>query len=279
VWICPQANGHLQATGRDAKCRKQYRYHNRWREVRDADKFSRLLHFGEALGDLRAQVDADLAKPGAGLDQVLAAVVRLLDDTLIRVGNEEYAATNESFGLTTLRPDHVDDIGRKAFTLRFVGKSGIEHDVTVEDPKLSRLVRRCHELNGQELFSYRDEDGQVARLSSSDVNEYLHRTVGPDTSAKVFRTWGASTIVTRTLAETDVPDTDEEADKQIVAAIDIAADQLRNTRAVCRQSYVHPAVFDAYRDGVIADTWHSARTAGHLNRADRTLLHILQDHG
>jgi DNA topoisomerase-1 len=218
-----------------------------------------------------------MAKPGTGRDQVLAAVVRLLDDTLIRVGNEEYAATNESFGLTTLRPEHVEEVGRKAFTLRFVGKGGIEHDVTVEDPELARLVRRCHELQGQDLFSYYDEDGHIASVSSGDVNDYLHETVGPDTTAKVFRTWGASTVVTRTLAEADVPDSDAESDKVIIEAIDVAAEQLRNTRAVCRQSYVHPAVLDAYRDGVLAETWHGTRAAGHLNRADRTLLSILQN--
>ncbi len=276
VWICPYTNGHLQATGRDAKGRKQYRYHDTWREVRDANKFSRLVHFGEALDDLRSQIEADLARPGNGRDQVLAAIVRLLDDTLIRVGNEEYATTNESFGLTTLRQEHVEDVGRKAFTLRFVGKSGIEHDVTVEDAKLARLVRKCHELNGQDLFSYREDNGQIASVSSSDVNDYLHTTVGPDTTAKVFRTWGASTVVTRTLAEADLPDTDAEADQRIVAAIDVAAEQLGNTRAVCRQSYVHPVVLDTYRDGALADAWRTTRAAGHLNRADRTLLHILQ---
>lgn len=190
VWICPYANGHLQATGRDARGRKQYRYHDTWRAVRDADKFSSLLMFGEALDGLRSTIEADLARPGTGRAQVLAAVVRLLDDTLIRVGNEEYAVTNESYGLTTLRPDHVESIGQREFRLCFVGKSGVEHEATVEDPKLARLVRRCHELDGKELFSYRDEDGSIASVSSSDVNQYLHDHVGPQTTAKQFRTWG-----------------------------------------------------------------------------------------
>ncbi|MEZ5179445.1 MAG: hypothetical protein R2746_14530 [Acidimicrobiales bacterium] len=189
VWICPHPRGHLQATGRDAKGRKQYRYHDRWREVRDADKFSRLLTFGEALDALRARLEQDLAGT-SGRSQVLAAVVRLLDDTLIRVGNEEYAATNETYGLTTLRPDHVERAGTRSFAIRFVGKSGVEHEVSVTDPKLARLVRRCHELDGQVLFSYADEGDALQAVSSSDVNEYLHELVGPETTAKVFRTWG-----------------------------------------------------------------------------------------
>jgi DNA topoisomerase-1 len=276
VWICPTSTGHLQATGRDARGRKQYRYHDRWREVRDADKFSRLLAFGESLGGLRKQLEDDLAGPGAGRDQVLAAVIRLLDDTLIRVGNEEYAAANDSFGLTTLRPDHVEEVGRRAFTLCFVGKGGVEHEVTVEDPTLSRLVRRCHELDGQDLFSYLGDDGEVASVSSGDVNDYLHRHVSPDTSAKVFRTWGASSLVTRSLAARELPETDAEADTAIVEAIDLAAAQLRNTRAVCRQSYVHPSVLDSYREGTLQETWAGSRSGRRLDRADQTLLNVLR---
>jgi len=277
VWICPHANGHLQATGRDVRGRKQYRYHDTWRAVRDADKFSSLLRFGEALGELRATIDADLAAPGAGRAQVLAAVVRLLDDTLIRVGNEEYAVTNESFGLTTLRPEHVAELGRREFSLCFVGKSGVEHEATVEDPKLARLVRRCHELDGKGLFSYRAEDGSLASVSSTDVNEHLHDHVGPHTTAKQFRTWGASALVTRELAEQDLPGADAEADAHIIEAIDAAAAQLRNTRAVCRQSYVHPVILDAYRDGDLRNTWKHTRSSGHLDRADRTLLSLLRE--
>ena len=276
VWICARANGHLQATGRDARGRKQYRYHDTWREVRDADKFSRLAEFGEALGALREQVDADLGTPGTGRDQVLAAVVRLLDDTLIRVGNEEYAVTNDSYGLTTLRPEHLDEVHRSAFSLRFVGKSGVEHDVTVRDPKLARLVRRCNDLDGQMLFSYRNGDGALLSVSSSDVNEYLHRHVGPSTTAKDFRTWGASALTTHTLAPLDPPATDAEAEAHVIEAIDTAAEQLRNTRAVCRQSYVHPLVLDAYRDGSLHESWQHSRRAGRLDRSDRTLLRVLR---
>lgn len=278
VWICPDPRGHLQATGRDARGRKQYRYHDTWREVRDADKFSRLLAFGQALGPLRARIDEDL-EGGVGRAQVLAAVVRLLDDTLIRVGNEEYASTNETFGLTTLRPDHVEQAGRRSFTLCFVGKSGVEHDVSVRDPKLARLVRRCHELDGQALFSYRQAGGTIEAVTSSDVNEYLHELVGPDTSAKVFRTWGASTIVVEDLATGEVPEADREAEQRILEAIDGAAAQLRNTRAVCRQSYVHPVVLDAFRDGGLHDAWRRSRTSSRLTRSDRTLLRLLEGAG
>ena len=198
VWICPLRQGHLQATGRDAKGRKQYRYHDRWREVRDADKFSKLLDFGNRLDAVRKQVDADLAGTAPTRSRILALVVHLLDETLIRVGNEEYAETNESFGLTTLRNKHAAVSGA-AVKLRFVGKSGVEHDIELHDRKLAGLVRRCHELGGQELFSYREGD-EVGVISSTDVNDWLHQVVGPDTSAKTFRTWGASAVVVEQLA-------------------------------------------------------------------------------
>jgi DNA topoisomerase I len=273
VWICPLRRGHLQATGRDVKGRKQYRYHDRWREVRDADKFSKLLDFGNHLDELRTQVDAALAGTAPTRERVLALVIHLLDETLIRVGNEEYAATNESFGLTTLRNRHAA-VHAADVTLRFVGKSGVEHDLQFHDRKLAGLVKRCHELGGQELFTYRDGD-EVRSISSSDVNEWLHRTVGPETSAKTFRTWGASSVAVDELATDDPPATDAEANTRIVAAIDVAAEQLRNTRAVCRQSYVHPAVLDAYRDGSLAEHWEHSRDGRTLRRAERTLLRTL----
>ena len=277
VWICPLRQGHLQATGRDARGRKQYRYHDRWREVRDADKFSKLHEFGTRLDTAREQVDADLAGTAPTRCRILALVIHLLDETLIRVGNEEYAAVNESFGLTTLRNKHaaVDGADLK---LRFVGKSGVEHDVRLHDRKLASLVKRCHELGGQELFSYRD-GAEVGSISSTDVNEWLHAVVGPDTSAKTFRTWGASAVVVEQLAAADVPGRDEDANQQILAAIDVAAEQLRNTRAVCRQSYVHPAVLDAYRDGSLSDNWAHSRAGHHLTRPERTLLRTLNQEG
>jgi DNA topoisomerase I len=276
VWICTQAKGHLQATGRDARGRKQYRYHDTWREVRDADKFSRLLDFGEALGSLRDQLNADLEAPAASRNQVLAAVVRMLDDTLIRVGNEEYAVSNDSYGPTTLRPEHVAEVSGRAFSLSFVGKSGVEHEVTVRDPKLSRLVRRCQELDGQVLFSYRDETGEILSVSSNDVNDYLHGHVGANTTAKDFRTWGASALTTGALAPLGPPETEADGESHILEAIDYAAHRLRNTRAVCRQSYIHPTVLDAYRNGTLHTSWQHSRAAGRLDRADRTLLRVLR---
>ena len=203
-------------------------------------------------------------------------MVRLLDDTLIRVGNEEYAVANDSYGLTTLRPEHVEEVGRTAFSFRFVGKSGVEHDVTVRDPKLARLVRRCQDLDGQVLFSYRDEVGAVASVSSGDVNEYLRRHVGPHTTAKDFRTWGASSLVTNALGPLDSPEGDKQAEGHIVEAIDAAAEQLRNTPRGVPPVLRPPSVLDAYRDGSLHETWNHARSAGQLDRADRTLLQTLR---
>lgn len=272
VWICPDPKGHLQATGRDARGRKQYRYHDRWREVRDADKFSRIEDFGLSLDALRADVDADLG--GRGRLQVVALVVRLLDETLIRVGNDEYAAANSSYGLTTLTPDHVE-LAPESFVLQFVGKGGIERDVEVDDRRLARLIRRCHELGGHELFSYRDREGGIASVSSSDVNDYLHDHAGPDVTAKVFRTWGASAHVVRRLAPESPPDDDRGQEQQILAAIDAAAELLGNTRAVCRQSYVHPQVLDAYRSGALLEAWRGSRSGARLTRSDHALLKAL----
>jgi DNA topoisomerase I len=274
VWICPAAKGHLQATGRDARGRKQYRYHDRWREVRDADKFSRLAAFGAHLPDLRRTLDDQLTGTGLTHDRVLALVVKLLDETLIRVGNEEYAVANESYGLTTLKPEHIE-LHTRSFTLEFVGKGGAEHDVTVDDPQLARLVSRCHELGGHDLFSYRDEDQDVRSITSTDVNDWLHTEVGPETSAKTFRTWGASSVVVRQLAAEEAPESDQEANEQIVAAVDVAAASLRNTRAVCRQSYVHPAVLDGFRDGTLRDAWDHSRSSELMRRSDQALLKVL----
>jgi len=276
VWICPSPQGHLQATGRDAKGRKQYRYHDRWRQVRDADKFSRLLDFGRHLDGLRRRVERDLAGSAPTRERILALVVHLLDETLIRVGNEEYATVNESYGLTTLRRHHVSVEGAEV-TLCFSGKSGVAHEVQVQDRRVARLVSRCHELGGQELFSYRQGD-EVGAITSGDTNEWLHEVVGPETSAKTFRTWGASTLVVEHLATAEVPTDDRRADEAIVAAIDEAAHQLRNTRAVCRQSYVHPVVLDAYRDTSLAESWARTRAGQRLSRAERTLLRTLEIH-
>jgi DNA topoisomerase-1 len=275
VWICANPCGHLQATGRDAKGRKQYRYHERWREVRDENKFNLLASFGQGLPALRDRLDGELRVPGLSRQKVLALVVRLLDETLIRVGNKEYADDNETYGLTTVNGDHVD-VGWRSATFDFVGKGGIEHVVTVDDGRLTRIIGRCHELGGQALFSYRD-DGEIRSITSSDVNDYLREVFGPAVTAKHFRTWGGTVTAAGHLAALDVPETETEAAAAEIEAIDEAAEQLRNTRAVSRRCYVHPGVLEAYRDGSLAEEWKRARSIGRLSRGERTVLAVLAD--
>ncbi|HEY6324260.1 MAG TPA: DNA topoisomerase IB [Thermoanaerobaculia bacterium] len=278
VWICPQANGHLQATGRDARGRKQYRYHPDWRAVRDETKFGRMVAFGEALPRLRARLDSDLARTGLPREKVLAAVVKLLETTLIRVGNEEYARENESFGLTTMRSRHVDIAGA-TLRFRFRGKSGREHEVAISDRRLARVVRACRELPGYELFQCVDESGERQAVDSADVNEYLRDVTGEDFTAKDFRTWGGTVLALAALrtagavrpaaAEGEAGEAGEEgeegeekpgppppggnrereAKRAIVAAVKSVADQLGNRPAICRKYYVHPAVIAAFLDG------------------------------
>ena len=275
VWICGDATGHLQATGRDVRHRKQYRYHDDWRTVRDADKFDRLHAFGTALGPLRQELDARLDQRAPRRDTVLAAVVHLLDDTLIRVGNAEYAHDNETYGLTTLRERHAD-VGRRHVELDFVGKHGQHHHVQLEDPRLVRIVRRCHELGGKELFTYADEDGRPVVVTSADVNDFLRDLTGtPGLSAKDFRTWGGTVTVTEHLALAEPAATEREVEEQVLAAIDVAAERLHNTRAVCRSSYVHPAIPDAHRAGEVADAWKHARSSRWYDRAEHATLHLL----
>lgn len=247
VWICPIPNGHLQATGRDAKGRKQYRYHPRYRRRRDAIKFEKLVAFASALPAIRRQVDADLARPGLSRDKVLAAVVRLLELTLIRVGNDEYARLNRSFGLTTLRNRHATVRG-SAVRFRFRGKSGREHEVGLRDRRLAAVVRRCRDLPGQDLFQYVDEDGSPVDVRSDDVNDYL-RAIAPDVTAKDFRTWAGTVLAYRALRALEQPATEGEAKRNVVEAIRETAEHLGNTPAVCRSAYVHPVVVDAYLDG------------------------------
>jgi DNA topoisomerase I len=246
VWICPYPNGHLQATGRDAKGRKQYRYHPRFRRGRDAAKFERLVAFANALPAIRSRVDEDLARPGLPKEKVLAAVVRLLELTLIRVGNEEYARLNRSFGLTTLRDRHADVEG-SSIRFRFRGKSGRQHEVGLRDRRLAAIVRKCRDLPGQELFQYVARDGEPIDVGSDDVNDYL-RSIAPDVTAKDFRTWAGTVLAFRALRALDRPATDGQAKKNVVAAIRETAELLGNTPAVCRQAYVHPVVVDAYLD-------------------------------
>jgi DNA topoisomerase-1 len=277
VWICRDPLGHLQATGRDARGRKQYRYHATWRRVRDAHKFDRLAEFGQSLPHLREQVAADLRRDGLPRERVLALVVRLLDDTLIRIGSERYAAENDTYGLTTLRPEHVE-VTRGGAVFEFVGKSGIEHEVAVHDARLARVIRRCHELGGHHLFSYRTDGGDISTVTSSDVNEYLHGLLGVETSAKEFRTWGGSVVAAETMVGIDLADgaqADAAIDAAVLAGIDAAAAALRNSRAVCRSSYVHPAVVEGYRSGELLDAWKRARAGCGLGRAERATLTVL----
>jgi DNA topoisomerase-1 len=247
VWICPAPNGYLQATGRDARGRKQYRYHRRYRNRREAAKYERLIAFASALPKIRARVDDDLARPGLDRKKVLAAIVRLLELTLIRVGNDEYARLNRSFGLTTLRDRHASVSGTSV-RFRFRGKSGRLHEVGLRDRRLAAIVRRCQDLPGQELFQYVGEDGEPVDIASDDVNEYL-RSIAPDVTAKDFRTWAGTVLAYRALRALDPPESDRQATRNVVAAIRETAGLLGNTPAVCRKAYVHPVVVEAYLDG------------------------------
>ena len=248
VWICTDRRGHIQATGRDARGRKVYRYHPRWRQVRDEAKYGRMLAFARALPKIRKRVEADLALPDLPRQKVLAAVVALLERTRIRVGNEEYARENRSFGLTTLRARHARIRGGQ-MTFAFKGKSGKEHEVEVADRRLARIVARCQELPGQQLFQYVDDDGERHSVASDDVNEYLREITGEDFSAKDFRTWAGTVLAAMALQEFREFDTEADAKRNVVRAIETVAEKLGNTPAVSRASYVHPQVIDAYLEG------------------------------
>jgi DNA topoisomerase-1 len=245
VWISTDPRGHIQATGRDAKGRKQYRYHTRWRAVRDETKYERMIAFGAALPTIRARVDADMARHGLPREKVLAIVVRLLEATLIRVGNEEYARENRSFGLTTLRNQHVEVQGT-ALRFNFRGKSGKEHDISLRDRRLAGLVRRLQELPGQEVFQYLDEDGNRHTVDSDDVNAYLREITGQEFSAKDFRTWAGTIICAVALRELDACTSESEAKRNVASVVKTVSRQLGNTPAVCRACYIHPAVLEAY---------------------------------
>jgi DNA topoisomerase I len=260
VWICPAASGHIQATGRDARGRKQYRYHARWREVRDETKYGRALAFLRALPAIRRRVDADLALPGLPRDKVLAAVVRLLERTFVRVGNEEYARANGSFGLTTLRSRHVRVSGDRV-RLRFRGKSGREHSIELADERLARIVRRCRDLPGYELFQYFDEDGAVRTIDSADVNRYLRAAAGAEYTAKDFRTFAGTMLAALALRREPAPRTGTGARRSIARALESVARELGNTPAVCRKCYVHPAVVDCYLEGSLAGALPAAARA------------------
>jgi DNA topoisomerase-1 len=253
VWICKDPRGHLQATGRDARGRKQYRYHPKWRLVRDHEKFERMPDFGEALPRLRQRLRRDLALAGLPREKVLAVVVSLLDVTRMRIGNAEYARANDSYGLTTLRNRHVRFIPDGRLLLRFRGKGGAEHEIAVDDKRLARLVRRCHQLPGQRLFQYVDDAGLLRPIDSDQVNQYLKEAMGNDFTAKDFRTWGATLRAVAILHATPHPDPSSERALNgcIVETVKRVALDLRNTPAVCRKSYINPLVFDAWRSGAL----------------------------
>lgn len=283
VWISRTPAGHLQATGRDARGRKQHRYHPAWRELRDANKYARLLDFARALPPLRRRVARDLRRRDLSRERVLAAVVSLLEATRIRVGNEEYARANASYGLTTLRDRHVRVRGQSIeFTFR--GKSGREHCVSLRDPRLARLVARCEELPGQVLFQYVDSDGSLRPVDSADVNEYIRQVTGGEFSAKDFRTWSGTVLALRSLLEVCEFASEAEARRNIVRAVDCVAEELGNTRAVCRRSYVHPGVVEAYLDGTTLSAVQSrlagggARTPRGLDTAEKLCYLLLEAH-
>ena len=264
VWICPNPNGHLQATGRDARGRKQNRYHPRWREIRDETKYARMIAFAKALPAIRRRVTADLALPGLPKAKVLATVVRLLEVTLIRVGNDEYARDNDSFGLTTMRDRHVDVRGEK-LRFHFRGKGGKWHNVDIHDRRLARIVKSCHDLPGHELFQFVDDEGKRHDINSEHMNEYLREITKEDFTAKDFRTWAGTVMAALALREFDKFDSHAQVKKNIVQAIESVARRLGNTKTVCRKCYVHPDVIDAYLDGTLLATLRQ-RTEKQLSR-------------
>jgi DNA topoisomerase-1 len=265
VWICAHPEGHLQATGRDARGRKQYRYHSMWRKTRDQTKYEQLPVFGAALPRIRARVKKDIAAAGLPREKVLAIIVRLLETTHIRIGNEEYARDNKSYGLTTLLTNHVDVKG-PTIHFHFRGKSGKTHVIEHNDPRVARIVKRCRELPGHELFQYVDEAGKPRPIDSSHVNEYLRSISNEDFTAKEFRTWAGTLLAARGLTDRTIAETSTEVHACVVAMVKIVADELGNTPAVCRKCYIHPAVLIAYEDQSGLDRWAKARAAARVKR-------------
>jgi DNA topoisomerase I len=259
VWICMSPRGHLQATGYDARGRKQYRYHPQWRQVRDSAKFDRMVAFGEALPKLRRKLNRDLALPGLPRDKVLAAVVALLDTTRARIGNVEYARENRSFGLTTLRNRHVTFVSDGRAVLHFRGKSGVQHELRIDDKRIVRIVQRCLELPGQHLFQFVTDDGSRSPVDSGQVNDYLRDAMGDDFTAKDFRTWGATLHALMLLGQTprDSEASERALKREIAGVVKQVASELRNTPAVCRKSYINPLVFDKWRSGLIHEAFGS----------------------
>jgi len=281
VWICPYPNGHLQVTGRDSKGRKQYLYHPQWHAIRKETKFHRLTEFGQALPRIRKRVTRDLRRPGLPREKVVAAVVRLLERTHIRVGNPEYADENQSFGLSTMRNRHVQVRGQR-LQFRFRGKSGKFHQVDLANKRLARIVKRCQDLPGYDLFQYVDNDGEIRNMTSEDVNDYLRAIAGEEFSAKDFRTWAGTTLAAKILQHFDGDDNEEPTESALVKAIDEVAVALGNTRAVCRKYYIHPAIMDAYLDGTLTQSFIDQKpraTQTGLSPEEAGVLRLLKRRG
>ncbi|HYC96728.1 DNA topoisomerase IB [Brevundimonas sp.] len=272
VWICPRASGHIQAIGRDVKGRKQYRYHPDWSAHAAETKFERVPEFARALPGLRRRVEADLGRRGAAREKVLATAVRLLELTLIRVGNAQYARQNRSYGLTTLHKRHLEVDGA-ALIFAFKGKSGVEHEVKVRDRRLAAVVRSLRELPGQQLFKYRDDAGDLCAVTSDDVNAYIREAMGEQFSAKDFRTWAGTVSAARALRDMEPPASPAEAKRAITVCVKAVAGLLGNTPTVCRTSYVHPRVFDLYQDGRLGKVLPGPEAAGF----ERALARALTD--
>ncbi len=281
VWICTDPNGHLQATGRDDRDRKQYRYHPRWREVRDEDKYSRMIAFGKALSKIRRHIRRDLRKKGMQRERVLAAVVNLLELTAIRIGNEEYAQQNKSYGLTTLRDRHAKVNGSRVH-FHFQGKSGKAHEIDIDHPRIARTVKKCQDLPGQDLFQYVNGDGAIHDVTSGDVNDYLMEITGKDFTAKDFRTWIGTLLAATALREFKKIDSKAAAKRNILQAIETVAKRLGNTPAICKKCYIHPAVFDSYMDGSLDSVFAEqsnrelARSLNSLHPEEAAVITLLQ---
>jgi DNA topoisomerase I len=273
VWICPSPHGHIQAVGRDAKGRKQYRYHSAYRHVRDQTKYGRMLAFGAALEKIRKRIEQDLELPDLSRKKVLAAVVQVLESTCMRIGNDEYKNQNNSFGLTTLQDKHVK-VERNKIRFKFRGKSGQQQDIEIDDPRLAKIVRKCRDIPGYELFQYYDEAGSVCDVTSSDVNEYIREITGEDFTAKDFRTWGGTGFAALALEAIGRGDTESDAKKNIVEAIKRVSEKLGNRPATCRKYYVHPAVLDAYSDSSLFDVLKKSKGERREEACVRTVVSV-----
>jgi DNA topoisomerase-1 len=283
VWICQNPDGHLQATGRDARGRKQSRYHPRWREVRDEVKYERMMLFGDALPAIRKQVEHDLTLPGLQRKKILATIVRLMEMTFIRVGNMEYARENQSYGLTTMRSRHVTVKG-STLTFNFKGKSGVQHTIDVSDRRMAKIVKTCRDIPGYELFQYLDDDGNRHAVDSTDVNDYLSAITDQHFTAKDFRTWAGTVLTCVMLLEFEAYESATQAKKNVIQAIKSVAKLLGNTPSVCRKCYVHPAVLDSYLSGAMIETikqlgeTKGATSASALRHDEAAMMHLLQQH-